>query len=175
MTIHPQESIYSKTSRARTSQNFNFHKDKKMGQELHNTKTADRKKFLKIRGRINFCRRWFEENGNRKKSGKSKEVEKLISKYRVLNFYRMQAFLKKHPEFSGFFPSAKWRKRKSHRRNARRYSSDSSTPTLNPTGPRRARIIRRSMLRGLLCLSLNRWRCFVVFYGGKLRSCMDTG
>jgi hypothetical protein len=72
-----------------------------MGKELHNMKTADRKKFLKIRARINFCRRWFEVNVIKN------ERSKLISKYKVLNFYRMKSFLKKHPDFSGFFPSAR--------------------------------------------------------------------
>lgn len=57
-------------------------------------KTADRKKFVKIRSRMTSCRRLLGVNGH-------KDYDKLV-RCSLLNSYRMSAFKRKHDDFRAF-------------------------------------------------------------------------
>ena len=59
-------------------------------------KTADRKKFVKIRSRMMFCRRLLGVNGHLRK-----DYDKLV-RCSLLNSYRMSAFKRKHDDFRAF-------------------------------------------------------------------------
>jgi len=64
-----------------------------MGFTLNDMKTADKKKFLKIRTRLKHCLKWIETNGD-----KNKDSKKYLAGWE-LNLFRMTAFLKKHSGF----------------------------------------------------------------------------
>ena len=60
-------------------------------------KTADRKKFVKIRSRMTSCRRLLGEVNCHLR----KDYDKLV-KCSLLNSYRMSAFKRKHDDFRAF-------------------------------------------------------------------------